>query len=91
MEYLNREAKSQLSDLGSNITNAAVTRIGNALGEVVCVLENFDNESRIKQPSARHSKRSSEKDMAILLKQLQETSKFFQDEPTKCSPGLSKF
>ena len=91
MEHLNREAKSQLSGLGSNITNAAVTRIGNALGEVVCILENFDNESGIKRPSARHSKRSSEKDMAILLKQLQETSKVFYTRSGRIHQMFPKF
>ena len=32
MEHLNREAKKKLSGLRSNITDAAVTRIGNAFG-----------------------------------------------------------
>ena len=91
MEHLNREAKSQLSGLGSNITNAAVTRIGNALGEVVCILENFDNENGIKRPSARHSKRSSEKDMVILLKQLQETSKVFYTRSGRTHQMFPKF
>ena len=77
MEHLNREAKNQISGLGSNITDAAVTRVGNALGEVVQNLHQFDRSSGIKDPSARHSKPSSEKDMAILIKQLQDTSKVF--------------
>ena len=63
MEHLNREAKKQLSGLGSNITDAAVTRIGNALGEVVQVLHNFDTVSEVKQDSGRHSKRSTHKDL----------------------------
>ena len=78
MEHLNREAKNQISGLGSNITDGAVTRVGNALGEVVHVLHRFDCVNRIKDPSARHSQKSCKKDMAILVKQLQETSKVFE-------------
>ena len=77
MEHLNREAKKQLSGLGSNITDAAVTRIGNSLGEVVQVLHQFDAVSGVKQDSGRHSKRSNSKDIGIVLKQLQEKSKLF--------------
>jgi hypothetical protein len=76
MEH-NGEAKKQLSGLGSNITDAAVTRVGNALGEVVQILHQFDDIGGIKDPSARHSKKSCDRDVSILIKELRETSKVF--------------
>ena len=51
MEHLNREAKNVLSGLGSNITDAAVIRVGKALGEIVQILHQFDTISEIKCPS----------------------------------------
>ena len=90
MEHLNREAKNQISGLGSNITDAAVTRVGNALGEVVHVLHRFDCVNGIKDPSARHSKNSYNKDMAILVKQLHETSKVFERVSGRVFPNLKQ-
>ena len=42
MEHLNREAKNQISGLGSNITDESVERVGKSLGEVVSILRQFD-------------------------------------------------
>ena len=91
MEHLNREAKNQISGLGSNITDASVTRVGNALGEVVLTLEQFDRMSGIKEPSSRRSKRSFEKDMTVLLKQLKDTSKVFNTVPGRGHRTFPKF
>ena len=81
MEHLNREAKKQITGLGSNITDAAVTRIGKALGDVVQIVHQFDLASAIKELSSRHSKKSCKKDMEIILKQLHKTSKVFEKVP----------
>ena len=91
MEHLNREAKNQLLGLGSNITDASVTRVGNALGEVVQTLHQFDCTSGIKDPSARHSKKSCDRDMSILIKELQETSKVFQNISGRAHRIFPKF
>ena len=81
MEHLNREVKNQIAGLGSNVTNDSITRIGNALGEMLPILQQFDCVTGIKPTSGRHSKRSCEKDMAILVKQLKETSNVFSVVP----------
>lgn len=91
MEHLNREAKKQLSGLGSNITDAAVTRIGNALGEVVQVLHQFDAVSEVKPDSGRHSKRCTQKDLTIMLKQLQENSRVFMNVSGRNHKVFPKF
>ena len=78
MEHLNKEAKQCLSGLGSNITDAAVTRVGKSIGLTVPILKRFDKVNGIKDASCRHSKRSCKKDMDILLKQLLDKSKVFE-------------
>ena len=80
MEHLNREAKNCISGLGSNITDEAVSRLGNSLGEVVKVLKHFDSVNSIKVPSSRHSKRSCEEDLSSLIKQLLQV-KVFEAKP----------
>ena len=42
MEHLNREVKNQIAGLGSNVTNDSITRIGNTLGEMLPILQQFD-------------------------------------------------
>ena len=91
MEHLNREAKNQISGLGSNITDISVTRVGKSLGEVVLILQQFDHASGIKEPSSRHSKRSCEKDMTLLLKQLKDTTKVFSLVPGRAHRTFPKF
>ena len=86
MEHLNREAKNGLTGLGSNITEAAVSRVGKCIGQLSEILKNFDEVNNIKKPSDRHSKKSLEKDMAVLLDQLvnaKVTLKNFKANPTK--------
>ena len=88
IEHLNREAKNLISGLGSNITDESVKRVGKSLGEVVSILQQFDQTSGIKQPSSRLSKRSCEKDMTLLLKQLNDTTNLLQVGPIVLSQSF---
>lgn len=76
MEHLNREAKKGIAGTGANITDESVKRIGRSIGQLVPILNNFDIINHIKEPSDRHSRRSTHKDMGILLKQLEDTNVF---------------
>ena len=82
MEHLNREAKSGITGTGSNITDEAVKRIGRSIGQTVPILRNFDMINSVKEPSDRHSKRTTAKDKEILVKQLHEDTKVFDNIPT---------
>lgn len=91
LEHLNKEAKNSIAGLGSNITNEAIVRVGKAIGHTSAILRHFDRATGIKEPSGKRSKRSCEKDMCILLKQLYETSKVFATIPGRSHRTFPKF
>jgi len=91
LEHLNKEAKNSLMGLGSNITDEAVRRVGKTIGHTVHILKNFDKVNEIKEPSGRHGKRSCEKDMQILLKQLCDKSCVFATIPGRKHRCFPKF
>ena len=47
MEHLNRLCKSSLGNLGSNIIDKAVDRIGRCIGELVKVTANYDANNKV--------------------------------------------
>lgn len=61
MEHLNREAKRGITGTGSNITDESVRRVGKSIGQTVNILSNFDAINGTREPTGRHSKRSTEK------------------------------
>ena len=91
LEHLNREAKNQIAGLGSNITDESVKRVGKALGQLIPILQQYDAMSGIKVPSSRHSKRTCEKDMDILLNQLHKTSQVFGVVPGRAHKTFPHF
>lgn len=83
LEHLNKEAKQSISGLGSNITDHAVQRIGKSLGHTVHIMKRFDLVNKIKEPSNQHSRRSTAKDMKLLLKELSDSRVFHKVEGRK--------
>lgn len=83
MEHLNKEAKQRICGLGSNITDESVRRIGRTIGNTIEIAKRFDEDNGIKEPSCRRSRRSCEKDMELLLKQLLEESRVFDYVPNR--------
>ena len=49
MEHLNRECKDAMRELGTNLNNASIKRIGKSIGKTVKLLNVFDHESGLKQ------------------------------------------
>ena len=92
MEHLNREAKSGLAGTGSNITaDQSVKRVGKSIGHTTTMLSNFDLINGSSVPSGRHSKRSTAKDMKLLLKQLHEDTDVFAEIPDRFHRNFPKF
>ena len=91
MEHLNREAKSGIMSIGSNITEEAVKRVGKSIGHTIDIISNFNRINSIKEPSHRHSKLSKELDMKILLKQLHKDSSVFSTVPKRTHISFPKF
>ena len=76
MEHLNKEAKQRLAGLGSNITNESVSRVGRSIKITIEITKQFAKENQIKEPSCRKSRRSCNKDIKLLLKQLSDDMVF---------------
>ena len=78
--------------LGSNILkDNAVERAGKSLGQTVKVLNHFDEDYGIKEPSNHHSKRSKEKDMLKLVKQIKDTSTVFDKVEGRMHQNFPRF
>jgi L1 cell adhesion molecule like protein len=78
MEHLNREVKTALHGLGSNVTDNAIQRIGKCVQMTVSVLKNFDEVNRVPTQSGHHTRRSSQADIAKIASQLV-TSQVFKE------------
>ena len=84
----NREAKGGIAGIRSNLADDSVKRVGKSIGYTVGVLSNFDAINGI---SGRHSKRSTVKDMKLLLKQLYEETEVFTENTGRFHKSFPKF
>ena len=75
MEHLNRECKSSIGGLGSNITDTTIQQVGRSLRS--SSLETFDVYNSVKPESRHHKRRTSEMDIAKLLKQIHSETNIF--------------
>ena len=70
MEHLNQLCKEAIKGLGANKTLSAIKRIGNVIGPLHAVLENFDNGVLYSNLEASHKFASAQKDRNIIVSQL---------------------
>ncbi len=70
-EHLNRVCKEAIRGLGVKQTEKAITRIGKALGTVSPVLDQFDKDNKVPNCSGIRTVPSSEKDIQLIIHQLQ--------------------
>ena len=75
-EHLNRVCKEAVKSLGANKTEAAIIRVGKALGTLSPVLDNFDMENDVTPPTGRHKFVSVSRDQEIVSKQLSRSKVF---------------
>ena len=52
--HLNREVKTALHRLGSNITDDAIQHIGKCVQRIVHILQNFDHVNKVPSQSGYH-------------------------------------
>ena len=69
-EHLNKVVKDCIKDLGSNKTEAAVIKVGKAVGNLYPILDTFDKENSIKNPSGHHKVPNWDKDRDLLISRL---------------------
>ena len=70
MEHLNRDLKSAIGHLSSNVNKLTIDRIGKSLHKLAVVKENFDACSEIIQDSGYHSTPPLSKDLKKVLDEL---------------------
>ena len=70
MEHLNRDLKSAIGHLSSNVNKPTIDRIGKSLRKLAVVKENFDACSEIIQDSGYHSTPPLSKDLKKVLDEL---------------------
>ncbi len=70
MEHLNRLCKDAVQDLGSNKTTASMSRVAKILGTLDPVLQQFDEQNDVKQPSGHHAKVTCKNDINMLTEDI---------------------
>lgn len=76
MEHLNRLAKEAIRGLGPNKTETAIGRVGQALGTIAPVLDQFDSECGVSDVSGSHTTATTERDVSIIVSQLLQSEVF---------------
>ena len=77
MEHINKHCKQSMGNLGSNISEKSVSRIGRSIGELIQVTHQFDLVNKIKEDSGHHPRRTVAQDMTKLLAQLHTDTRVF--------------
>ena len=70
MEHLNKIAKGAISFLGSNKSEKAIARIGQSIGTLSPVLDNFDEDNHIQATSSTQKRPTTQKDIEVVVKEL---------------------
>ena len=81
MEHLNRSLKDIVNGLGANICESSVINASKLLNEVLLLCERVDNQLGIQKSSIHHTRKSSDEDRALVLKQLTTESQVFHYTP----------
>ena len=76
MEHLNRLCKSSLTNLGANISDKAVLRVGKCLGEMTKIVDSYDSENGVPHQSGKHAPKSEKIDRDKILEQLNDIQVF---------------
>ena len=88
-EHLNKICKEAVRALGSNKTEESVIRVGKALGTIIPILSQFDEDNGISLPVGRHSEASINKDRDLIIGDLMKNHVFeFHKDRSLC--GLPK-
>jgi L1 cell adhesion molecule like protein len=85
MEHLNRELKSACSNLGSNITESNIQRVGFCLRKLIEIKSNFDEVTNIPIDKGFHSSRSQMTDLKLILDELRKSNIFTNHKRRKHS------
>ena len=76
MEHLNRVAKDAIRGLGANKTETSIERVGKTIGTIAPLLQNFDAQNAVQQPSGAHRSAGIKKDLSIIVCELTKNKVF---------------
>lgn len=89
MEHLNRILKGAIGNLGVNKTEAAI-RVGNALGTLSPVLDQFDRVNSVPECSKIRSVPTYEKDRDMIIHELQKSKVFLNNTTARAHKTIPK-
>ena len=78
MEYVNRVCKEAICGLGISKTEKAIVHVGKSLSTVCPVLDQYDSENCVPKSSMIHTVPGQERDMNMVINELQKLSIFAQ-------------
>lgn len=90
MEHLNRMLKDVITGLGANISESSIMNASKSLNAIALLTETFDDQLGIHHASIHHTKKSSDKDRELVLKQLTSDSNVFDYTPGRKHFGFKK-
>ena len=70
MEHLNRNLKSAISHLSSNVSKSTISRLGKSMKKLEAVTSNYDRCSKVSQDMGYHSNPSLTKDLKQIIDEL---------------------
>lgn len=85
MEHLNRELKEGMRHLSSNVNETSVIRLGKSLRKLIDFRENYDKRTEVSPPIGHHTSRSQNKDLQLMIEELNKTHVFPETEGRKHS------
>lgn len=83
MEHINRACKTVLRNLGSNLTEKSLERVGRCIGPVVNVTNRFDSETDIAPEHTLHSAASVKQDLDAIVALLIQEDVFEESKDRK--------
>jgi hypothetical protein len=90
MEHLNKDVKTAIAGLGSNVTDKSVQCIGKCIGELVQVTANFDEQNSVPPDSSKHCSRTVTRDLEKVVRELI-TSKVLENTPGRVHTAFKKY
>ena len=91
MEHLNRECKTILSGMGSNITEQSILRVYRALKPLSSIMSSFDIHNEVPQESGSHTTKYNTADLNKVVTQLFQTSKVLTVSTQRAHKQFPKF
>lgn len=90
MEHFNRILKDAIVRVGANVTEKVVVDASKYINGINTICTNYDTATNIKPDSIHHTRKSSEKDKELILKQLSTESDVFSYVPGRYHKSIPK-